>query len=128
MISRKLLGITLLIAVIAYGGNFLYKELESASMSYATWKTANSALNLSGKNVLVVGGTQGIGAGVAIRFSQLGSSVVIAGRNETLAKNVISQMESNHKSDSQEFKFLKVDATMIEDLERFTKVFKNQIT
>ena len=97
-------------------------------MSYATWKTANSALNLSGKNVLVVGGTQGIGAGVAIRFSQLGSSVVIAGRNETLAKNVISQMESNHKSDSQEFKFLKVDATMIEDLERFTKVFKNQIT
>jgi len=89
-------------------------------MNYQNWKAANDALNLIGKNVLIVGGTQGIGAGLAIRFSQLGSSVVIAGRNEALANEVISQMKTNKKSETQEFKFIKVDVTLIDQLKKFT--------
>lgn len=108
--------------IVVFLGYYISQELENTNMSYATWQAANSALNLQGKKALVVGGTQGIGAGVAIRFSQLGSSVVIAGRNETLAKEVISEMQKNRKNDLQEFKFIKFDATLLEDLQQFTKV------
>jgi len=93
-------------------------------MSYTTWKSANDALNLQGKHVLVVGGTQGIGAGIAIRFSQLGSSVAIAGRNETLANEIISKMKAEAKHSEQDFQFFKVDASLVADLDNFTNEAK----
>jgi NAD(P)-dependent dehydrogenase (short-subunit alcohol dehydrogenase family) len=122
MVNKRLVILIIISSLVAYFGIYLAAEIESSKMSYSTWKSANSALDLIGKNVLVVGGTQGIGAGVAIRFSQLGSSVAIAGRNEILAKEVISKMQASNKSESQEFRFFKVDATLLADLERFSEV------
>jgi len=88
---------------------------------YATWKSSNSSQDLSGKYVLVIGGTQGIGAGVARRFSQLGASVAIAGRNETKANEVIELLKKDSKNfKQQEFRFFKVDASLLKDLSRFT--------
>jgi len=92
-------------------------------MAYGEWKKFNDALNLVGKKVLVVGGTAGIGEGIAIRYSQLGASVFIAGRNEDSAKKIISKM-NEHKKDSQEFGFFKVDASSVKDLKRFTSEAK----
>src|ERR1700738_735868 len=64
-----------------------------------------SSLNLKGKHVLIIGGTQGIGAGisqiplpitytflmvaVARRFSALNATVSIAGRSESRAQSVL---------------------------------------
>jgi len=87
---------------------------------YAAWKSANSLQNLAGKNVLIVGGTQGIGAGVATRFAQLGASVAIAGRNEKLATELIEQLKKESKNSQQEFQFFRVDASSVKDLSRFT--------
>eukprot|EP01114_Cavostelium_apophysatum_P004749 TRINITY_DN15100_c0_g1_i1.p1 TRINITY_DN15100_c0_g1~~TRINITY_DN15100_c0_g1_i1.p1 ORF type:complete len:302 (-),score=64.87 TRINITY_DN15100_c0_g1_i1:169-1074(-) len=94
-------------------------------MSYSAWKAANSAQNLVGKNVLVIGGTQGIGAGIATRFSQIGASVYIAGRNEAAANQLLEELQKNRIGDQSEFKFFRVDASSIQDMDRFTKEVKN---
>ncbi|KZP18623.1 hypothetical protein FIBSPDRAFT_590555 [Athelia psychrophila] len=63
-----------------------------------------SSLKLSGSNVVVLGGTQGIGAGIAIRFAELGSSVLVIGRNETAGNTVVNTMRGA-SADSSEAKF-----------------------
>jgi len=88
---------------------------------YSAWKTANSKLNLTGKSILVLGGTQGIGAGVATRFAQLGASVAIAGRNEKVATDMIENWKKESKNlQEQEFRFFKVDCSSVKDIVRFT--------
>jgi NAD(P)-dependent dehydrogenase (short-subunit alcohol dehydrogenase family) len=44
------------------------------------------SFNLKNKNVLVIGGTSGIGEAIVRRFSFLGASVIISGRNEKNGK------------------------------------------
>ena len=101
----------------------MYLDYNSTKSLYNKWKAYNSTSGaMKGKNVLVVGGTQGIGMGVAIRAAQLGASVVIAGRNEKLAKSVIEQMENGKINPEQTFKFITVDASLMSDLHRFVKV------
>ena len=43
----------------------------------------NVPISVVGERVVVGGGTQGIGAGIACRFAQGGAEVWIIGRNET---------------------------------------------
>jgi len=85
---------------------------------YSLWHSINSKQSLKGKNVLVVGGTQGIGAGVATRFVQLGASVSIAGRNESLALDLIQKWKAI-QNEGQEFNFFRVDASLVQDVSRF---------
>ncbi|GAA99945.1 uncharacterized protein L969DRAFT_89284 [Mixia osmundae IAM 14324] len=54
-------------------------------------KATNATLNLSSKTAVVSGGTQGIGAATAIRFAQLGASVLIVGRSKERGEQVVSQ-------------------------------------
>lgn len=53
-----------------------------------------SALNLTGTNVVVIGGTQGMDAAIAVRLAELGSSVLVMGRSETAADAVVNKMQS----------------------------------
>ena len=53
-----------------------------------------SALSIPNTNVVVVGGTQGIGAGIAVRFAELGASVFVVGRNEKLGNEMIKTLET----------------------------------
>lgn len=58
------------------------------------YHSLTSALTFTGINVVAVGATQGIGAGIALRYAELGASVLIVGRNETLGDRMVKKMEA----------------------------------
>ncbi|KAN0063184.1 hypothetical protein ACQY0O_004348 [Thecaphora frezii] len=62
-------------------------------VSYSQLATDNQSVDCFDQRALIAGGTQGIGAGVALRFALSGASVWIVGRNEQKAKEVLEQLE-----------------------------------
>ncbi|KAF8583670.1 NAD(P)-binding protein [Ramaria rubella] len=83
---------------------------------------SNASILISGARVVVVGGTQGIGEGVAARFARAGAEVWIVGRNESKANTVLEKL----KATSQEHKiapapmhhFIKADLSLIAEAKR----------
>lgn len=87
-------------------------------------RASNSKLFLAGRNVLVVGGTGGIGAAAAIKFAQLGANVTIAGRNKQNGAEVVEKMIAiSPNKETAKFKFLSVDITIMKDVRRFTSEY-----
>lgn len=76
-----------------------------------------SALNLSGTNVVVVGGTHGIGAAIALRFAELGSSVLIMGRNEPAGNAIVSAMRSAATTEAT-FTFVRADLGAVDAIRK----------
>ncbi|KII89069.1 hypothetical protein PLICRDRAFT_175304 [Plicaturopsis crispa FD-325 SS-3] len=72
----------------------------------------NIDLDLSSKIAVVVGGTQGIGAGVAVRFAAAGASVYIVGRNAKLGDAVVQQMKAVGSSSSR-YEFVQADLSLV---------------
>ena len=87
-------------------------------------KALVSALNFQNKNVVVVGGTQGIGSGIAIRFAELGAAVLIVGRNEMLGSEMVKKLEKasftgdwdDYDGIARRFKFVKRDLSKVGDI------------
>jgi len=58
------------------------------------WKRQSNSLKRSlngefkGKNVMITGGSSGIGKALALRFSKIGANVIITGRNDETLKKV----------------------------------------
>lgn len=76
-------------------------------------------LNLSGKNALVCGSTQGIGKASAIELAQLGASVTLVARNEDKLKACLEELS---KSATQKHTYLVADFENPEQLkERVSK-------
>ncbi|KII89067.1 hypothetical protein PLICRDRAFT_109856 [Plicaturopsis crispa FD-325 SS-3] len=72
----------------------------------------NVGLDLSNKVAVVVGGTQGIGAAVGLRFASAGASVYIVGRKAELGNSVVEQLKSAGKSDGK-YEFIKADLSLV---------------
>ncbi|EPQ28908.1 uncharacterized protein PFL1_03709 [Pseudozyma flocculosa PF-1] len=62
-------------------------------VSYTELATKNKSVDCSEQRALVSGGTQGIGAGIALRFALSGASVWLVGRNAEKASQVIEQLD-----------------------------------
>jgi len=85
-----------------------------------SFKELNEKFNFNGKSVLCVGGTKGIGAGIATRFAQLGANVSIAGRSAETATQMLEQLAKNAKNiEEQKFKYFKVDCSSASSLSAF---------
>ncbi len=55
--------------------------------------TANASIDCAGQRALVSGGTQGIGAGIALRYALAGASVYIVGRSHERGAEVLQTLE-----------------------------------
>lgn len=72
------------------------------------------AFNFKDKNVVITGGSKGIGAGIAEVFLKEGANVVISGRNEEDGKIFVEKMEKEGYNP----KFFSADVTNKEETEK----------
>ncbi|KAJ2958127.1 hypothetical protein NQZ79_g6240 [Umbelopsis isabellina] len=76
-------------------------------------RKANSGLDLTGRMVVVAGGSQGIGAGIVIRFAQAGANIIVVGRSQERLEMVISEARKVAKSLSQKFDYVSADLSLV---------------
>lgn len=76
-------------------------------------RQANVGLDLTGKTAVITGGSQGIGAGVAIRFAQAGANVIVVGRSSTRLTHVVEEARKVAKSTSQKIDFISTDLSLV---------------
>ncbi|KAI9203063.1 uncharacterized protein BJ171DRAFT_511693 [Polychytrium aggregatum] len=82
---------------------------------------------MKGKAVLIVGGTQGMGAASALRFAAMGSSVTIVGRNSLLGEGVVSRMRAAAPSTDSRFRFRQLDVTSMKGCREFCHSFVSDL-
>jgi 5,10-methylene-tetrahydrofolate dehydrogenase/methenyl tetrahydrofolate cyclohydrolase len=100
---RRLAPLATAAAVFAVG--YAYQ----ASMSQlAAAEAASAAVSMIGKHAVVVGGTSGIGHGIALRLARSGCSVTIVGRSESRGDAIVESMATT--AAEQKHAFLKLDA------------------
>lgn len=75
----------------------------------ATARAANAGLKLTGKTAVCSGATQGIGRGVALRYSQAGASVYVIGRSEQRGKAVLEELRQASSDAQAKFEFIQAD-------------------
>lgn len=88
-------------------------------VSYTELANKNASVDVTGQRALISGGTQGIGAGIALRFALSGASVWLIGRNEQKANEVLETLRkasaeakrrsSSPSSGGAEHQFFKAD-------------------
>ena len=80
-------------------------------MALAAVRARNAGVNLAGRTAVVVGGTSGIGRGVAVRLAKANASVTIVGRDEQRAQEVLADLARVGGSGSHTF--ARVDGSWI---------------
>ncbi|KAG8958155.1 hypothetical protein FRC03_009400 [Tulasnella sp. 419] len=95
----------------------------------------NADISLKGKNVLVTGGTSGIGAAILILFAKHGANVYVAGRRADAGEKVLQEARQaaadvKEPDPDQVFEFHSFDASVISNCiafsERLEKIFKEK--
>lgn len=76
---------------------------------------------LVGKNILITGGTSGIGRAAAIKSAENGANVVICGRNDSRGMDVVAEINKHNVK----AKFIKCDVTVKDDI---SKLFDQTIS
>jgi 2-deoxy-D-gluconate 3-dehydrogenase len=71
----------------------------------------------AGSLSVVVGGNQGIGAGVATRLSELGSNVILLGRNEQTLEQTAASIRDSSASDA----FVEIRRVDVQDLQQLQR-------
>jgi uncharacterized oxidoreductase len=61
-----------------------------------TWKTEHRTMKLTGNTILITGGGSGIGRELALRFNDLGNTVIIGGRRRQALEETIAGRERMH--------------------------------
>ena len=85
----------------------------SYTMKLGQLRSLNGGLQLTGKTAVVVGGTSGIGRGIAVRLAKADVAVTIVGRNAERAEAVLAEMNKLTPSDSVKHSFLPCDAQLL---------------
>jgi NAD(P)-dependent dehydrogenase (short-subunit alcohol dehydrogenase family) len=73
----------------------------------------NEGIDLINKTAVISGASQGIGAGVAIRFAQAGANIIIVGRSEERLQNIVSEARKVAKSSDQKIDYVSADLSLV---------------
>jgi NAD(P)-dependent dehydrogenase (short-subunit alcohol dehydrogenase family) len=76
-------------------------------------RQANVDLDLAGKTAVVAGGSQGIGAAVALRFAKAGANVIVIGRSKERLEKVVAEARKVAKSPDQKFDYVSADLSLV---------------
>lgn len=87
-------------AAVGAAGSFAYFSSRSCSNRLVVARTASREAWLHGRQAIVVGGTSGIGHGLALRLAQAGCSVTVVGRSSERGVQVVSEMHAAAKANS----------------------------
>ena len=93
---------------------FVFAYFTKFDRSYASKDECASGEMSMGKRALVVGGTSGIGHGIALQLANRGVNVEIAGRSEARGADILGEMKKANPDGS--FKFHKVDCFKLDDV------------
>ncbi len=80
-------------------------------------------IDLTGKNAVVCGSTQGIGRAIAIQFAACGANIVLVARNEESIRIVLRELDSTKK---QNHNFIVADFSQPEELRNKMKNFVSE--
>jgi len=87
-----------------------------------------STEDLSGKTAVCVGGSQGIGAGIAVEFARRNASVIIVGRQEDLMKKVVEELRKASRSDNGKiFDYIKADVSTVAGMKDAVKQIGSKV-
>jgi len=78
--------------------------------------------NFVGRSAIVVGGTAGIGRGIAVRLAQAKFDVTIVGRSAERGREVIEEMKTRG-GEQGKHEFVNLDASLIRNLRAFAKSY-----
>jgi len=98
-----------------------YKDV--GPFSVLSLKESYGKTKLTGKTAIVVGGTSGIGRGIAMRLAQADVSVIIVGRNEDSGQEAVQEMQTLAKSKDSHFSFVKCDVQELRNVKDFVAKF-----
>jgi NAD(P)-dependent dehydrogenase (short-subunit alcohol dehydrogenase family) len=73
----------------------------------------NNGIDLVNKTIVITGGSQGIGAGVAIRFAQAGANIIVVGRSQERLQTVVSQARKAARSVDQKIDYVIADLSLV---------------
>ncbi|CAK4635329.1 hypothetical protein AeMF1_019732 [Aphanomyces euteiches] len=90
-------------------------SVQTDSMRLQALKAKNAHASFPGQTALVVGGTSGIGEGIARRLAQAKFNVVIAGRNAARGDEIVKEMQSINPDGK--YRFLSVDAQHLTNIQ-----------
>jgi NAD(P)-dependent dehydrogenase (short-subunit alcohol dehydrogenase family) len=79
--------------------------------------------SFAGKHAVVVGGTAGIGEGIAIRLARGNCHVTIVGRNANRGKEVVARLMTVSQHRNVTHRFVQLDASLIGASKRFAREF-----
>ncbi|KIW05847.1 uncharacterized protein PV09_03050 [Verruconis gallopava] len=86
----------------------------------------NEALDLTGKTAVVAGGSQGIGAGVAVRFAQAGANVILVGRSRDRLEKTISDARRAARSADQKLEYISADLSLVSGVRAAAEEIKSK--
>ncbi len=78
---------------------------------------------LANKNVIITGGTRGIGKGIATLFVKEGANVAILGTNEESGILAFNELKNFSTDVNQKIEFFKVDVSSKTDVDQFAEHF-----
>jgi len=100
-------------------------KIEACSLK--NLKERYGKLDLTGKRAVVVGGTSGIGRGIALRLAKANVSVIVVGRNAENGNEVVKEMKSNAPNAEVPFSFFKCDVQELRNVRALRIIISKNI-